>query len=139
VDLKPVVFLTDLEEAEFSWTEIGDLYHTRWEAEELYKLEKGANLGQGQFHSKTFDGLKQEAYAFALFVSISRFLTAAAARLSGVPYRHIYQRTSLLAVGDYITRLLLEKRPDELTLPYSCRGRRVTKSRFVTTGASDDR
>jgi hypothetical protein len=114
VDLKPVVFLTDLEETVFSWTEIGDLYHMRWESEELYKLEKGNYLGQGQFHSKTFDGLKQEVYAFALFVSTCRFLTAAAAQLGGVTYHHVYQKTALLAVADYITRLLLEERPDEL-------------------------
>lgn len=114
VDLKPVVFLTDLEETEFSWAEIGELYHMRWEAEELYKLEKGKYLGQGQFHSKTLDGLKQEVYAFALFVSNCRFLTAGAAQLGGVPYRHVYQKTALLAVADYITRLFLEERSEDL-------------------------
>jgi len=111
---KPVVLVTDLDEAEFSWLEIGDCYHLRWEAEEFYKLEKGDYLGQRQFHAKSFDGLKQEAYAFGLFLSVSRALTAASAQTSDVPYRHIYQKTALLAVADYLTRLLLEDRQDEL-------------------------
>ena len=113
-DLKPAVFVTDLVEAEFSWSDIGSLYHMRWESEELYKLEKGDYLGQGQFHSKTYDGLEQEVYALALFVSIGRALTVASAELRGVEPHHIYQKTALLAVGDYITRLLLEDREDEL-------------------------
>ena len=114
-DLKSVVLITDLEEAEFSWQESAELYHLRWAAEEFYKLEKGDYLGQGQFHSKSYDGLKQEVYAFALFISIARALTAASAEATGVPYRHIYQKTAVLAVADYLTRLLLlEEREDEL-------------------------
>jgi hypothetical protein len=113
-NLKPVVLLTDLGEAEFSWQELGELYHLRWAAEEFYKVEKGDYLGQGQFHSKSYDGLKQEVYAFALFMSITRALTAASAEAAGVTYRHIYQKTAVLAVADYMTRLLLEERKDEL-------------------------
>jgi hypothetical protein len=113
-DLKPFVLMTDLEEGEFSWSEMADLYHRRWAAEEFYKIAKGDYLGQRQFHSKSFDGLKQEVYAFALFMSMTRALTAASAEADGVPYRHIYQKTSILAVADYLTRLLLEDSQDEL-------------------------
>ncbi len=113
-NLKPVVLMSDLEETEFSWQEVEELYHHRWAAEEFYKVEKGDYLGQGQFHSKSYDGLKQEVYAFALFMSITRALTAAAAEAAGVLYRHIYQKTAILAVADYLTRLLLEEREVEL-------------------------
>ena len=112
--LKPVVLITDLKEAEFSWQEIDELYHLRWPVEEFYKLEKGDYLGQKQFHSKSYDGLKQEVYAFALFVSITRAFTAASAEAAGVRYDHIYQKTAILAVADYLTRLLLEEGEDEL-------------------------
>ena len=113
-DLKPAVLITDLEESEFCWQELGELYHLRWAAEEFYKLWKGDYLGQRQFHSKSYDGLKQEVYAFALFISITRVLTAASAEVAGVPYRHIYQKTAVLAVADYLTRLLLEDKQDQL-------------------------
>jgi len=113
-DLKPFVLMTDLEEVEFSWSEIEELYHLRWTVEEFYKIPKGDYLGQGQFHSKNFDGLKQEVYAFALFLSITRAFTAASADAVGVPYRHIYQKTAILAVADYLTRLFLEDSQHEL-------------------------
>ena len=113
-DDKPVVLITDLEESEFSWLEMGDLYHLRWEAEELYKLEKGDYLGQKQYHAKSLEGLKQEVYGVALFVSITRAFTAAASDASGNPYRHLYQKTAILACADCITRLMLEDRGDEL-------------------------
>ena len=113
-DLKPFVLMTDLEEVEFCWSEMGELYHRRWAAEEFYKIPQGDYLGQRQFHSKSFDGLKQEVFAFALFMSITRALTAASADAHGVPYRHIYQKTAILAVADYLTRLFLEDNQDEL-------------------------
>ncbi len=113
-DLKPVVLMSDLEETEFSRQEVEELYHHRWAAEEFYKVEKGDYLGQRQFHSKSYDGLRQEVYAFALFISITRALTAASAKAAGVPYGHIYQKTAILAVADYLTRLLLEEKEDAL-------------------------
>jgi len=111
---KPVVFMSDLDETEFSWQEVEELYHHRWAVEEFYKVEKGDYLGQRQFHSKSYDGLKQEVYAFALFISITRALTAASVEAAGVPFHHIYQKTAILAVADYLTRLLLEEKADAL-------------------------
>lgn len=102
-----VVLITDLSASEFSWLEMSDVYHLRWGAEELYKLGKGDYLGQGQFHSKSLDGLKQEVYALGLFVTIVRTATAAAAEVSGEPYEDIYQKTAVLAVAEYVTRLTL--------------------------------
>lgn len=113
-DAEPIVLITDLEEAEFDRAEIGDLYHLRWEEEEYYKLPKGDYVGQRQFHSKSLEGLKQEVFAFALFISIVRGLSAAAAVDADVPPKHIYQKTAILALADYLTRLLLEDRRQEL-------------------------
>jgi hypothetical protein len=112
-DDKPVVLITSLDESEFPWLEMGDLYHMRWETEELYKLEKGDYLGQKQYHAKSLEGLKQEVYGLALFISITRAFTAAAADVSGTPYRHLYQKTAVLAAADCITQLLLEERTNE--------------------------
>lgn len=113
-DGKPVVLMTDLEETEFTWLEMSNLYHLRWEAEELYKLEKGDYLGQKQYHAKSLDGLKQEVYGVALLISITRAFTAAASEASGTPYRHLYQKTAVLATADFITQLLLKERESEL-------------------------
>lgn len=114
VDGKPVILITDLDESEFSWVEMGDIYHMRWEAEEFYKLEKGDYLGQKQYHAKTLEGVKQEVYGVALFISVTRGFTAAAKEASGVPYRHLYQKTAILAAADCITQLMLEERQGEL-------------------------
>ncbi len=111
---KPVVLITDLKKAEFDWLEIGNIYHLRWEAEELYKLVKGDYLGQKQYHAKSLEGLKQEVYGVALFISIARAFTAAAAEASCTPYQHLYQKTAILSTADSITQLLLEEREGEL-------------------------
>ncbi len=109
-----LILATDLSPEEFTGSELGDVYHLRWTVEELYKLESGSYLGQGQFHAKTLDGVKQEVCALGLFINMTRIFTASAAAEVNKPYRHIYQKTAVLAVAAYITRLLLEEREDEM-------------------------
>ena len=81
----------------------------------MYKLESGSYLGQGQFHAKTLDGVKQEIGALGFFINMTRIFMAEAAELVEEPYQHVYQKTAVLAVAAYVTRLLLEQREDRVT------------------------
>jgi hypothetical protein len=106
-DEEPFVLLTDLLDPAITPEDLDDLYHLRWKVEELYKVEKGDYLGQGQFHAKTPAGVKQEAYAFGLFIAISRTFMASAAAANDVPFSDLSQKRGILAVTSYITRLVL--------------------------------
>lgn len=100
-------FLTTLSSTEFSLEEIRELYHMRWEVEEYYKLFKSSYAGQGQFRSKGPSGVRQEMHAQVLFFTISRFIVATAARDEGIDCDDISQKSYVLGVSDYITRLFL--------------------------------
>jgi hypothetical protein len=93
------VLLTSLRQSESSKGEIGDLYHLRWQIKELYKVEKSNYLGQSQFHSKSPDGVRQEIYALTLFVAITRFLMAAAAREHQVSYEELSPKSGVLGLA----------------------------------------
>jgi hypothetical protein len=108
-DDEAFILISDLFNRKLTPDIFDTLYHFRWTAEELYKLEEGDYLGQRQFHAKSYDGVKQEAYAFGLFVTISRLLMATAAESTNVPFLDLSQKRSILAVAGYITRLLLLK------------------------------
>jgi len=110
-DEEPFTLLTDLLDPAYTAADLDDLYHLRWKVEELYKLEKGDYLGQGQFHAKALPGVKQEVYAFGLFVAISRTFMATAANAHGVSFANLSQKRAILAVASYITRLALEAAP----------------------------
>ncbi len=88
-------------------SDLGALYRLRWNIETFYKLEKGVYLGQGQFHSESVDGVMQEIYALALFVAITRYTMASAARKTGVPYEALSPKSGCLGFGAYVVRLLL--------------------------------
>ncbi len=106
-DGSEVVFLTSLPSQEARAAEVADLYHLRWNVEEYYKLSKGAYVGQAQLHSKTFDGVCQEIYAFALFVALARLLLMTAAEAHQVPVARLSQKAALLATADSVVCLLL--------------------------------
>ena len=105
-------FFTSLRREEFSRPRLRELYHMRWEAEEFYKLLKGPYIGQGQFRSKSLVGVEQEIHALVLFLAISRVLMATAAKASGVDYKSISQKSAVLGLADYVTRLFLTSDPD---------------------------
>jgi len=107
-DEEPFVLLTDLMDATtYTPDDLDDVYHLRWQVEELYKLAKGDYLGQRQFHAKSLPGVEQEVFAFALFIAISRTFMASAAETHAVPFSDLSQKRALLAVASYITRLAL--------------------------------
>ncbi len=106
---EPFVLMTDLLDPKHTPEDLDHLYHLRWLLEELYKVEKGDYLGQRQFHAKSLDGVKQEAYAFGLFVALSRLFMASASQDAEVDLSDLSQKRAILAVAAYLTRLLLLK------------------------------
>lgn len=100
-------FLTSLKAAKYTQDELRKLYHLRWEVEEFYKLIKGPYLGQGQFRSKSPEGVRQEVHALMLFMAISRVVMAAAAESAGIGIEEVSQKAGVLSVAAYVTRLFL--------------------------------
>ena len=111
-DGAPWVLATSLPAAEFPATAIAEAYALRWQIEESHKLLAGDYLGQGRFHAKTADGVRQEVYAQALFVAITRTLMVAASAVADVPFERISQKAAVVAVGEHLTRLVLRQTPE---------------------------
>ena len=100
-------FVTTLMRTEFSRSHIAELYHLRWQIEELYKLEKSAYFDARQFHARTAHGVKQAIVAQALFVAIARFLMAAAAHQSGVSDLDLSMKAGILSLAEFLTLLFV--------------------------------
>ncbi len=100
-------FFTSLAKSEFSREDLRELYHMRWEAEEFFKLFKSPYIGQGQFRSKSPDGIKQEIHALVLFLAIARVIMATAAKVHEVEYKELSQKAAVLGLANYVTRLFL--------------------------------
>jgi hypothetical protein len=101
-------YLTSLRRAHFSRAQIAELYHLRWQAEELFKLEKSVYFDQRQFHAKSALGVRQEILAQAIYVVIARFLLASAAKHVDARYHDLSAKSAVLALADYLTRLCLD-------------------------------
>jgi hypothetical protein len=104
-------YLTSLRRAHFTRVQIAELYRLRWQAEELFKLEKSVYLDQRQFHAKSALGVRQEILAQAIYVVVCRFLLAAAADHVGARYHDLSVKSAVLALADYLTRLCLDPGP----------------------------
>lgn len=101
-------YLTSLRRAHFSRAQIAELYHLRWQAEELFKLQKSPYFDQRQFHGKSALGVRQEILAQAIYVVIARFLLASAAKHVDARYHDLSVKSAVLALADYLTRLCLD-------------------------------
>jgi Transposase DDE domain len=104
---EPQVFLTTLARREFRHQTICDLYRRRWQIELFFRLEKSDYVGQQQFHAKHVQGIKQEVFAFLLFIAITRALMAAAAKTHRAPYERIAQKAAIMAIAGHLTTVLL--------------------------------
>jgi len=122
-------FITTLRRGEFSRSQMGELYHMRWEAEEFYKLLKGPYIGQGQFRSKTAAGVRQEIHALILYLAIARMLMATAAEASGIDYASLSQKSAVLGLAAYVTRLFLEQDEDRALRELRALLQRVVRNR----------
>ena len=110
-DGSAVVVLTTLPREGFSRKDVAALYRRRWRIEEHYKLVKSEHFGQRQFHAKTLDGVRQEIYAQALLVVVTRSLAAAArAEARRAPMRpaaRVHVKAAVAAVASRLVELLL--------------------------------
>ena len=79
----------------------------RWQVEEHFKAFKSEYMGQGQLHSRTSTGVRQEVLAIALFHSLSQYFLAAAARHTEAPYSELSTKAACLGLSAYIVRLFL--------------------------------
>ncbi len=100
-------YLTSLRRTRFTRPQIAELYRLRWQAEELFKLEKSVYFDQKQFHAKSALGVQQEILAQAIYVVVARFLLATAADHVGARYHDLSVKSAVLALADYLTRLCL--------------------------------
>lgn len=63
---------TLLDKEKYPALSLAELYHERWDIEELYKISKHI-IDIEVFHSQTERGVKQEMYAHLLLINLSRF------------------------------------------------------------------
>lgn len=108
-------YLTSLRRAHVSRSAIAELYRKRWEAEELYKLQKAEYFTQRQFHARSAHGVEQEILAQNLYIVIARFLLATAAEHVDAEYHELSVKSAVLGLADYLTRLCLAH-PDSATV-----------------------
>ena len=107
-DGEEAYYITSLRRAHFSGAAIAALYRKRWEAEELFKLDKSSYFDQHQFHARQPNGIKQEILAQAIFIVIARFLQATAAEALDTDYGDLSSKSAILGLADYITRICLD-------------------------------
>ena len=105
-------YVTSLLPNEFDRGDIKELYHLRWSIEEFYKQLKGNYVGQGQFRSRTAQGVEQEVYAAILFLALSRLVThTAELKLDDCGQiedgLRLTQKASVLVLQVWLTRLFL--------------------------------
>ena len=106
-DGEPVYLLTSLKEDVADRHVVAALYRKRWSIEEHYKLTQSPHFGQGFLHAKSVRGVRQEIYAQALLLAVTRHLAASSAATSGATYGEISTKGALAAVSSRVTVLAL--------------------------------
>jgi hypothetical protein len=101
----------------------------RWEAEEFFKLLKGPYIGQGQFRTKSPEGVRQEIHALVLFLAIARVILVTASRSTGRNSQSLRQKAAVIGLADYVTRLFLSSADAE----YAMRELRALLERIART------
>lgn len=105
----PFVLVTSLPRSQFRSAQVLALYRERWAVETFFRLNKGSYVGHGQFHAKAPDGIRQEIYAFLLFMTIARTVMAAAAIQRSKPYARLSQKVAILATTRELVHLVLSR------------------------------
>jgi hypothetical protein len=109
---EPWLLFTALRRSEVTRSQLGQLYHLRWEIEEFFKLIKSDYFSLRQLHSKAILGIEQEFRAQLLLTAIARLLMANAAATTDVPYDDLATKSGILSVATSIVRLLLCDDPE---------------------------
>jgi len=72
IDGQVYVYATNLIGDKYEVEIFSELYHERWDIEELYKISK-CLVDVEAFHSKTERGVRQEVYAHFVLINLARF------------------------------------------------------------------
>ena len=108
---EPAFYISSLDQRSVSGTDIKELYHLRWEAEEYFKLFTSEFAGQKQFRSTSAHGVRQEVAALTLFIAISRILARAANERLPEQQGFVSQKGAVLTFAKYLTRIFLAPNP----------------------------
>jgi hypothetical protein len=127
-DGEDVLFITSLNKSDYSRKDIEQLYKMRWEVEEHYKTFKSDYMGQGQLHSRTAAGVRQEILAITLFHALSRYFLAGAAEHVEAPYDELSTKSACLGLAAYIVRLFVAPDP-QMTDWLRCMFQRIARTR----------
>ena len=77
IDGKLYLYATTLMGSDYNANLFAELYHKRWDIEELYKISK-CLVDVEAFHSKTERGVRQEIYAHFVLINLAQFFEIAA-------------------------------------------------------------
>lgn len=109
-----IIATTLLDQDKYKTHLFKELYHKRWDIEELYKISKVV-LDLENFHSKTQRGVKQEIYAHFVLINIARFFEFECDKSNLLDNRNQEKKykfnfkNSLEVIKTYIEELLFTK------------------------------
>jgi len=109
-------YVTSLCSPDISVQDFASLYRLRWQSEEFFKLFTSDYAGQGQFRSRTAEGVRQEIGALMLLLAISRVMRAAADEAVEDPQKFVSQKGAVLSFRHHLLAILLGERPDRVAL-----------------------
>ncbi len=101
-----IIATTLLDQDRYKTSLFKELYHRRWDIEELYKISK-VIMDLEKFHSKTERGVKQEIYAHFVLINIARFLEFESNKNNPITKEYRFNfKNSLETIKTYIEELL---------------------------------
>ena len=113
---KSAVFATTLMDREkYPASEIGELYHLRWEEEEFFKLLKEL-LDAENFRGQSRLFVEQELLSMFLYCLMTRILMMECAQKHSIKLSEISQKHAFLAVSRYMDRMLTAKTESQYLL-----------------------
>ena len=107
IEGKIYIFGTTLIGSEYKKEIFSDLYHSRWNIEELYKISKEI-FNIEALHAKIERGVRQEIYAQFVLTNIARFLEIKGnkERSLNIKKEKINFKGCVAGLGKYITKLM---------------------------------
>jgi len=99
------IFATTLIGSEYKADIFGNLYHKRWDIEELYKVSK-VLFNIEELHSKMERGVKQEIYAQFVLINIARFFEMRVNFDKKSAYTRLNFKGCISGLGRYINDII---------------------------------
>jgi len=99
------IFATTLIGSEYEADIFGNLYHKRWDIEELYKVSK-VLFNIEELHSKMERGVKQEIYAQFVLINIARFFEMRVNHDNKCTYTKLNFKGCISGLSRYINNII---------------------------------